>query len=53
VDDADDGKSLAQLKSQPRFKEDQRRRLAVRGKSIGRKTLLHFASIVTPDTLLA
>jgi transposase InsO family protein len=42
-----------QLGKRPRFKDDQRRRLAVRGKSIGRKTLLRFASIVTPDTLLA
>jgi hypothetical protein len=42
-----------QLGRRPRFKDDQRRRLALRGKSIGRKALLHFASIVTPDTLLA
>jgi hypothetical protein len=42
-----------QLGSRPRFKDDQRRRLALRGKSIGRKGLLHFANIVTPDTLLA
>jgi hypothetical protein len=42
-----------QLGRRPRFKDDQRRRLAVRGKPIGRKDLLRVASIVTPDTLLA
>jgi putative transposase len=37
----------------PRFNDPQRRRLAVKGKSIGRKGLLRFARIVNPDTLLA
>jgi len=32
--------------------EDQRRRLAVKGKVLGRKTLSAIASIVTPDTIL-
>jgi putative transposase len=32
--------------------EDQRRRLAVKGKVLGRKTLSPVASIVTPDTIL-
>jgi hypothetical protein len=31
----------------------QRRRLAAKGKSIDRKGLARFASIVTPETLLA
>jgi hypothetical protein len=30
----------------------QRRRLAVKGKILGRKLLLEIASIVTPDTIL-
>ena len=42
-----------QLGKQPRFNDDQRRRLAAKGKAIGRKGLARFASIVTPDTLLA
>ena len=42
-----------QLGKRPRFNDDQRRRLAVKGKPIGRKGLRKFASIVTPDTLLA
>jgi len=42
-----------QLGKRPRFNDDQRRRLAAKGKSIGRKDLARFASIVTPDTLLA
>jgi putative transposase len=42
-----------QLGKRPRFNDDQRRRLAAKGKPIGRKVLAHFASIVTPDTLLA
>ena len=32
--------------------DDQRRRLAVAGKVLGRKALKHVASIVTPDTIL-
>ncbi len=42
-----------QLGKRPRFNDDQRRRLAAKGKSIGRKGLARFACIVTPDTLLA
>src|SRR6266436_1844312 len=42
-----------QLGKRPRFNDEQRRRLAAKGKSIGRKDLARFASIVTPDTLLA
>src|SRR5947209_17018103 len=36
-----------------RFNDDQRRRLAVRAKGLGRKLLAEVASLVTPDTLLA
>jgi hypothetical protein len=32
--------------------DDQRRRLAVKGKVLGRKLLLEIATIVTPDTIL-
>jgi putative transposase len=32
--------------------DDQRRRLAVKGKVLGRKVLEQVATIVTPDTLL-
>jgi hypothetical protein len=32
--------------------DDQRRRLAVKGKILGRKTLEQMATIVTPDTIL-
>ena len=32
--------------------EDQRRRLAVKGKILGRKMLKQLATIVTPDTIL-
>ena len=35
-----------------RLTDDQRRRLAVRGKVIGRRTLAEIASLVTPDTIL-
>lgn len=42
-----------QLGKRPRFTDDQRHRLAAKGKPIGRKGLARFASIVTPDTLLA
>jgi putative transposase len=35
-----------------RLSDDQRRRLAVRGKAIGRSALTEVASIVTPDTIL-
>ena len=36
-----------------RFTNDQRRRLAVRAKELGRKILLELGTIVTPETLLA
>jgi transposase InsO family protein len=36
-----------------RFTDDERRRLAVKGKILGRKLLNEVASIVTPDTILA
>src|SRR5690348_2549495 len=36
-----------------RFNDDQRRRLAVRAKVLGRKLLAEVATLVTPDTLLA
>ncbi len=42
-----------QLGRRPRFNDDQRRRWAAKGKSVGRKDLLRLASIVTPDPLLA
>ena len=35
-----------------RLTDDQRRRLAVRGKAIGRRALADVASLVTPDTIL-
>ena len=36
-----------------RFTDDQRRRLAAKGKPLGRKVLHQIATIVTPDTILA
>jgi len=36
-----------------RLDDDQRRRLAVRAKGLGRKVLTEIATIVTPETLLA
>jgi len=35
-----------------RFSDDQRCRLAVRGRALGRKALQEIATIVTPDTIL-
>ena len=35
-----------------RFTDDERRRLAVKGKALGRRVLRDVASIVTPDTIL-
>jgi hypothetical protein len=35
-----------------RFNDDQRRRLAVKAKRLGRKLLREVAGIVTPETLL-
>jgi transposase InsO family protein len=37
----------------PRFTDDQRRRLAAKGKPLGRKALCQIATIVTPDTILS
>jgi putative transposase len=42
-----------QLGKRPRFNDQQRRRLAVKGKPVGRNKLLRLVSLVTPDTLLA
>ena len=36
-----------------RFNDDQRRRLAVKAKTLGRKLLARVATIVTPETLFA
>src|ERR1700675_5169937 len=36
----------------PRLTDDQRRRLAVKGKVLGRRQLAAVAGIVTPDTIL-
>ena len=36
-----------------RFSDDQRRRLAARAKTIGRRLLNELATIVTPETLIA
>ncbi|HJZ73247.1 MAG TPA: hypothetical protein VKE51_16000 [Vicinamibacterales bacterium] len=36
-----------------RFTDDQRRRLAAKARILGRRLLREFATIVTPDTLLA
>jgi hypothetical protein len=35
-----------------RLDDNQRRRLAIKGKAVGRKILVQIASIVTPDTIL-
>ena len=35
-----------------RLTDDQRRRLAAKGKKIGRRLLMQMATIVTPDTVL-
>ena len=36
-----------------RFTDDQRRRLAAKARTLGRRLLREIATIVTPDTLLA
>ncbi len=36
-----------------RFTDDERRRLAVKGKALGSRVLREVASIVTPNTILA
>ncbi len=41
-----------QLGKRPRLTDDQRIRLAVLGKKLGRKLLGEWASLVTPDTIL-
>jgi putative transposase len=35
-----------------RFTDDQRRRLAAKGRRLARRVLRQFATIVTPDTIL-
>jgi len=35
-----------------RLNDDERRRLAVRGKALGRRALEQFATLVTPETIL-
>ena len=35
-----------------RFTDDQRRRLAVKGRLLGRKALARIATLVTPDSIL-
>ncbi len=42
----------AQGKKRLLLSDDQRRLLAVKGKSLGRKTLMELTTIVTPDTIL-
>jgi putative transposase len=42
----------AQGKKRIRLTDDQRRRLAVKGKALGREALSEIATIVTPDTIL-
>lgn len=42
-----------QLDRKPRFNHDQRRRLAAKRNKLGRDRLLQFASIVSPQALLA
>jgi hypothetical protein len=37
----------------PRLNDDQRRRLAVKAKKLGRRVLHELTTIVTPETLLA
>ena len=37
----------------PRLTDDERRRLAVKGKALGRKVLATVAGLVTPETILA
>jgi putative transposase len=41
------------LGQKPRFSDDQRRRLATKGRRVGREALARFCSLVTPSTLLA
>jgi hypothetical protein len=41
------------LGKKPRFNDGQRQRLAIKGKRLGPQALDRFASLVTPNTLLA
>ena len=43
----------AQGKKRLLLTDDQRRLLAVKGKSLGRKTLMELTTMVTPDTILS
>ena len=42
----------AQLGQRLRLSDEQRRRLAAKGKELGRKLLAEVATLVTPDTVL-
>ena len=42
----------AQLGQRLRLSDEQRRRLAAKGKELGRKLLAEVATLVTPDTIL-
>ena len=42
----------AQGKKRVLLTDDQRRLLAVKGKSLGRKALMELTTIVTPDTIM-
>ena len=50
----EENKVLREISGSKRIllKDDQRRRLAVKGKALGRKLLSEVAGIVTPDTIL-
>jgi hypothetical protein len=41
------------LGKKPQFNDGQRQRVAIKGKRLGSKALNRFASLVTPNTLLA
>lgn len=41
------------LGKKPRFNDDQRRRLATKGKRLGREAVTRFCRLVTSNTLLA
>ena len=43
----------SQLNGRLRLTDDERRKLAVKGKTLGRKLLSAVACVVTPDTILA
>ena len=47
-----DAMMKAQGKKRILLKDDQRRLLAVKGKSLGRKALMELTTIVTPDTIM-